>query len=148
MRIRLTGFEGQAKLDTAADVWASFTSTLEDLGLQVAEGQFGEAVEGLIAFNHSRSALKEAISQGVPRHKRALVLWEPKVVRPDQYSKRTLSQYGFVYSPSPQRRVIPGTRVFPWISRKSETCFVPAEAQLNRCYMVNANKFSFVSSEQ
>ena len=147
MRLRVTGFGGEPALDLSSDVWSVFARALETEGFELVRDQYGSSFDALVAMNHSKRAIDESERLGVPIDKRALILWEPRVVSPGMYNKKILSRYGFVYSPSPLRTVGTESRTFSWISRPSTCQKLPAADQLSSAYMINGNKYSFVESE-
>lgn len=54
-----------------------------------------------ISFNHKSEHLKKIQGLGIPKANRILVMLECEAILPDMHSPSTLSQYGWIFSPSP-----------------------------------------------
>jgi hypothetical protein len=145
MRIRVVGHSGESVFPFGTSgPWVAFRDTIISKGHQITNSDFGAEVDALIAHRHSIEALREADDNGVPRSRRALVVWEPEIVEKERYSVEVLKNYGVIYAPSPiwaskvsgksfrwpQDAIVGISPQRDWIKRK------------NKFVIIQGNKFS------
>jgi hypothetical protein len=95
MRIRLIGHLREDVMPVGIEgPWFDFKNTLENFQNNIVEKTFGEHIDALIANSHSTNGIKECDVSNVPKNRRVLILWEPKIVKPKTYSKKILNNYG------------------------------------------------------
>ena len=102
MKIRVIGHGGESQFPFGnSGPWSEFRGEIISQGHAICEEEFGAKTDALISHRHSDRAIQEANKNAVPLSHRALVLWEPKIVEKERYSKEVLDQYGIIYAPSP-----------------------------------------------
>ena len=93
MKIRIVGHEGQPVFPFGeSGPWKEFANIFFSSGHEIVEDSFDSQVDVLISNRHSTRALKEADSNFVPKARRFLILWEPKIVDESSYRKSALNQ--------------------------------------------------------
>jgi hypothetical protein len=152
MNIRLIGHSKNPVMNVGDEgPWYEFQRTLEELGHKVSTEDFGSKNDCLIANSHSKDALLECDMNKVPINRRILVLWEPKVVVPKVYKRKTLIQYGKIYAPSVDWSEKVDGEIFKWPQlnlRSYEPNYENWGSRKNKAIMVLANKFSASRGEQ
>lgn len=112
---------------------------LENLGHTVVDYQDTRA-EVFVALDHHQVAL-DAVIKRIPVNQRLLVVQEPLVVLPANYSPKIQKSYGCVISLTPET----GKKVIPWPQANwEEIHFDAVERDFNSIIMVNSNKNSFL----
>jgi hypothetical protein len=150
MIVRIVGHNNEAVFPFKnAGPWEEFYKVFVNNGILIAQNNFGVHTDALISNCHSIEAMKEAISNGVPRERRALILWEPRIVDSYRYKTEILSQYGVIYSPSPLWAEKVGGKIFKWpqdtISQiENYEDWIPRK---NKAVMVQGNKWSAQKGE-
>ena len=145
MKIRVVGHSGESQFSFGeSGPWCEFKDELLSQGHEICNSDFGTTVDALISHKHSDAALKEAIESGVPKSRRALVLWEPEIVEKERYSKEVLEEYGIVYAPSPIWAKKVSGKSFNWPQDKVES-IEPLDdwvLRKNKFIIIQGNKFS------
>ena len=146
MIIRIVGHEGQSSFPFGEnDAWSEFKKTVEGRGHIIETGNYGHRIDALIAHNHSKSAIRESLKSDVPKSRRALVIWEPRIVDEKRYLFRNLNKYGSIFAASKNwAQEINGVS-FYWPQTKSK--FIPDFSfnwwkTRDRIVMIQGNKFS------
>jgi hypothetical protein len=151
MKIRLTGHSKNPTMNVGLEgPWYRFQKTLEDLGHEIITENFGIANDCLIANSHSRKAILECNDNKIPISRRILILWEPEVVVPKIYSRKILSQYGKIYTPSVDWSEKVNAEVFNWPQldlKDYEQNYHNWGDRRNKAVMVLGNKFSASNGE-
>jgi hypothetical protein len=93
--------------------------------------------------------LKEAKRNHVPISKRILVIWEPRIAKSKNYSKRVLKQYGKIYSPSPIWASGVKGNEFKWPQDEVKEIenFENWSNRQDKFVIIQANKFSSIDGE-
>lgn len=146
MNIRIVGHEGQANFPFGDDdAWAEFKKVIEGRGHIIEIDAYGAKTQALISHNHSKDAIKESVKSGVSKSKKALVIWEPRIVDENRYRPENLNKYGWIFAASPIWADEVKGKSINWPQNKSE--YVP-DFGLNwlknrdRIVMIQGNKFS------
>jgi hypothetical protein len=151
MKIRLVGHLREAVMPVGSvGPWFDFTSTLKSFSNEITESDYGEQIDALVANSHSPNAIKECNSSNVPKNRRILVLWEPKIVNPATYSKKTLDNYGKIFTPSVDwaEKICAESFLWPQLDLKMhKPNFANWDQRLNKASIVLANKFSACKGE-
>lgn len=152
MKIRLIGHSKNPTMNVGVEgPWYQFKKTLEELGLEINTEDFGNKNDCLIANSHSKEAILECKNNKTPINRRILILWEPKIVVPKLYSRRILSQYGKIYTPSVDWSEKVKGEIFKWPQLNLRSHVPKYEnwgVRKNKAVMVLANKFSASRGEQ
>lgn len=130
--------------------WFDFKNTLENFQNNIVEKNFGENIDALIANSHSSIGIEECDDSNVPKNRRILVLWEPKIVNPKTYSKKILNNYGKIFTPSVDWAEKTNAESFLWPQLDLENHkpdFINWDQRLNKASIVLANKFSACKGE-
>ncbi len=102
MKIRITGQSGEHLFPfESSGPWQTFKRKIVEQGHTIVVEGVELLTDALISHTHSKAYVKEAKRNQVPISKRILVIWEPRVAKSKNYSKRVLNQYGKIYAPSP-----------------------------------------------
>jgi hypothetical protein len=151
MKIRLVGHLREAVMPVgSAGPWFDFTRTLKSYSNQITEANYGEQIDALIANSHSPNAIKDCDFSNVPKNRRILILWEPKIVNPVTYSKKTLDNYGKIFTPSVDWAEKIGAESFFWPQldlKIHKPNFNNWDQRINKASIVLANKFSACRGE-
>jgi hypothetical protein len=151
MKIRLVGHLREAVMPVgSAGPWFNFTSTLKNYSNEITEANYGEQIDALVSNSHSSDALKECDFNNVPKNRRIFVLWEPKIVKPTTYSKKTLDNYGKIFTPSVDWAAKIDAESFLWPQldlKVNKPNFANWDQRLNKASIVLANKFSACKGE-
>lgn len=152
MKIRLIGHSKNPIMTVGTrGPWFEFKKTLEKLGDHISNEEFGTQNDCLIANSHSKEAMFECIINKTPINRRILILWEPKIVVPRIYSRKVLSQYGKIYTPSVDWSEKVNGQMFKWpqlnlrLLKHNDKNWGKRK---NKAVMVLANKFSASRGEQ
>jgi hypothetical protein len=152
MKIRLIGHSKNPTMTVGTQgPWFEFKKTLEKLGNQISTEKFRAQNDCLIANTHSKEAILECKVNKTPINRRILILWEPKIVVPKIYSRRVLSKYGKIYTPSVDWSEKVNGEIFKWPQldlRSLKQNHDNWELRKNKAVMVLANKFSASRGEQ
>ena len=151
MKIRLIGHLREPVMQVGiAGPWFDFEKTLKSFSYEIAENNYGEMISALVANSHSIKAIEECNLNQVPKNRRILVLWEPKIVNPQTYSKKTLNNYGKIFTPSVDWAENLGSESFLWPQldlQNNKPNFANWEQRQNKAIIVLANKFSACKGE-
>lgn len=151
MKIRIVGHLREPVMQVGiAGPWFDFEKTLKSFSYEIAENNFGEKINALVANSHSLQAIKECNLNHIPKSRRILILWEPKIVNPKTYSKKTLNNYGKIFTPSVDWAENLGSESFLWPQldlQKNKPNFENWEQRQNKATIVLANKFSACKGE-
>jgi hypothetical protein len=151
MKIRLVGHSGEAVMPVGrVGPWFDFLNTLKSFSNDIAENNYGELIEALVANSHSLEAIKECDLNKVPKDRRILILWEPKIVNPKTYARKTLKNYGKIFTPSVDWAEKINAESFFWPQLDLENYqpdFSNWEERENKASIVLANKFSACKGE-
>ena len=146
MKIRLIGHSKEAVMQVGPQgPWFDFKKTLLNFSNTIAEKNFGEQIDALVANSHSKLGIKECDSNMVPKNRRILILWEPKIAVPRTYSSKTLNNYGKIFTPSVDWAESLGAEKFLWPQldlKSNKPDFSNWELRKNKASIVLANKFS------
>jgi hypothetical protein len=116
----------------------------------IVDKNFGEKIDALVANSHSQVAINECNLNDVPKNRRILILWEPKIVVPRTYSPKTLNKYGKIFTPSVDWAKELGAEKFLWPQldlKNNKPNFSNWELRQNKASIVLANKFSSTQGE-
>jgi hypothetical protein len=133
-----------------AGPWFDFWNTLQSFQHEVAEDNYGEKIDALVANSHSTEAIQECNLNQIPKNRRILILWEPKIVIPKTYSRKTLSNYGKIFTPSVDWAENLNSESFLWPQlnlQNNMPNFDIWEQRKNKATIVLANKFSACKGE-
>jgi len=150
MIVRIVGHNNEAVFPfKSAGPWDEFYKVFVNNGILITQNNFGVHTDALISNCHSSEAMEEAIKNGVPRERRALILWEPRIVDSYRYKTEILSQYGVIYSPSPLWAEKVGGKIFKWPQDivnqiESHEDWIPRK---NKAVMIQGNKWSAQKGE-
>lgn len=130
-----------------AKPWNVFFQYLRNQGHEIVS--IWDDPEALISMNFHSNLGKIYKKIDIP--KRILILWEPSVTKPSNFSKVNLHTFGKIYSPShlwdtPSDR----TSYFKWPQGEIEIMFEDQELWRKRnssILLVQSNKYSFVKGE-
>jgi hypothetical protein len=151
MKIRLVGHLREAVMPVgSAGPWFDFKRTLKNNSNEITEASYGEQIDALVANSHSTNAIDECDFSNVSKNRRILILWEPKIVNPATYSKKTLDNYGKIFTPSIDWAEKIGAESFLWPQLDLKTHkpnFTNWDRRLNKASIVLANKFSACKGE-
>lgn len=112
---------------------------LEKFGHQVVDFSNPKATH-FVSLDHHKKALA-LVAEHVPLNKRILVVQEPLVVQPANYSRRIQSKYGAIVSLTPAT----GGETLPWPQANWPVMELDKENRDNdSVILVNANKSSFL----
>lgn len=112
---------------------------LESLGHQVVDYTNSRATH-FVSLDHHKNALAD-VSTNIPIGKRVLVVQEPLVVQPANYSPKVQSKYGAIVSLTPAT----GEKYLPWPQANWPEMKLDFESrEVNSIILVNANKSSFL----
>ena len=115
MKIRLVGHSKEAVMEVGLEgPWFDFKKTLLSFSNSISERNFGDEIDALIANSHSQLWIKECDLNQVPKSRRILILWEPKIVVPRTYLPKTLKKYGKIFAPSVDWAQNLGAEKFRW----------------------------------
>lgn len=134
----------------SAGPWFNFARTLKSDSNEIIEANYGEKIDALVSNSHSFNAIKECDTNNVPKSRRILVLWEPKTVNPATYSKKTLENYGKIFTPSVDwaEKIHADSFLWPQLDLKvHKPDFANWDQRLNKASIVLANKFSACKGE-
>ncbi len=150
MIIRVVGHDKEPQFPfSSAGPWSEFHRVLVTSGHIIQNSNYGAKTDALISNSHSDEAIREAIMNKVPVHKRVLIIWEPEIVDKRRYSKEVLNQYGLIFSPSPIWAEKTGGKVFKW----PQDSVLPIEKydtwkyRSSRAVMIQGNKWSVRKGE-
>jgi hypothetical protein len=151
MIIRLVGHLTEAVMPVgSAGPWFNFKRTLKSYSNEITEANYGAQIDALVANSHSSEAINECDYSNVPKNRRILILWEPKIVNPITYSKKTLDNYGKIFTPSVDWAEKIGAESFLWPQldlKIHKPNFTNWDQRLNKASIVLANKFSACEGE-
>jgi len=145
MKIRIVGHEGQPVFPFGeTGPWREFANIFSASGHEIVMDSFDSQVDVLISNRHSTLALKEAESNFVPKDRRFLILWEPKIVDESPYRKSALKNYGHTFAPSPFWASSVGGQTFRWPQRffQINSPALKFSAKKTTCVIMQGNKFS------
>jgi hypothetical protein len=150
MKIKIIGHDGKIFTQpNNSNSWSVFHQQFLNSGHSLVEKN-NESFDVLISNTYSSKQIKACHKNRVPASNRFLILWEPRQTNPQIYSKRNLSKYGTVFTPS--RNWISGEHVndFNWPqgpkTRKSEEPHSWKQRK-NKSIMIASNKYSFSKGE-
>lgn len=148
LTIRVVGPDGK-RSSISQSMWSVFFDELRRLGVEIIADDSGSEVVALIVFDFGKVVpVKVGSKSSVTR--RILFAWEPVVVVPSMYRRRVLDSYYAVYSPSPLRLPVPGTRVHRlamYLTESRGITWLPASEQFSAGCFIVANKVSFVKAQ-
>jgi len=151
MKIRLVGHLREPVMPVGIlGPWFEFKNSLRNFSNEIAEHNYGEKIDALVANSHSPEAINECNLNQIPNNRRILVLWEPKIVNPKTYSRKTLNNYGKIFTPSVDWAEKLGAESFLWPQldlHNNEPKFTNWEQRENKATIVLANKFSACKGE-
>lgn len=150
MKIRITGQSGESIFPfEASGPWQAFKKEIVEQGHTIALGGIELLTDALISHTHSKAYLKEAKRNHVPISKRILVIWEPRIAKSKNYSKRVLKQYGKIYSPSPIWASGVKGNEFKWPQDEVKEIenFENWSNRQDKFVIIQANKFSSIDGE-
>lgn len=145
MKVAIVGLAKDTDFSTPFSPWSSFAAALVDRGITFTL-EMESDVRGLVAMNHNADALQVAALSGVPLSRRVLVLWEPIVVRPDQFKSEVFSQYGVRMAPSPIWAKHVKGECFKW-PQNLEWLVTDPNTRSTEAIILQGNKMSAVSGE-
>jgi len=134
--------------------WSGLASLLAQANVEIADSGFGSSprpIDGLVALNHCPAALEEAEQAGVPLERRVVILLEPRAALPSTHSRRTLSRYGHVMSPSPRWPHSSPAHLFAWpqhCASETDPDSLTWRTRQRRALIVQANKFRAAGGER
>jgi hypothetical protein len=151
MKIKIIGHDGKIfSQPTSENPWNVFHQYFIDSGHSIVEG-LDQSFDVLISNTFSKNQIEFCERNRVSRSNRFLILWEPRQTNPKIYSKRNISKYGTIFTPS--RIWIDGENVrdFNWpqgaISGENEG-FPLWRRRKNKFLMIASNKYSFIKGEK
>lgn len=134
--------------------WSAFASAIRTAGhevRQVFDAADFQGAGAFLALSHDQILIKGASAAGIPRSRRMLAIWEPRVVSPELYVRSVHSQYGKLFAAAPAWAAACEAEAFPW---PQQTKVRPIEeapeewlCRSRRPVIVNANKSSAVRGE-
>jgi hypothetical protein len=130
--------------------WREFTKEIEKNGHQIVNSRISGNFDALIANNHSTYIVNECKKNKVPKSKMIIILWEPKTVDWKRHSRKSLSNYGTVFSPSLDWAIGNERKFFNWPQLKlaEESISISNWSLMhNRAVMILSNKFSATKGE-
>lgn len=112
---------------------------LENLGHQVID-YWDSTATHFVSLDHHKNGLA-VVAKQIPVEKRVLVVQEPFVVQPANYSPRIQSKYGAIVSLTPET----GEETLPWPQANWPVMeLIKDNREINSVILVNANKSSFL----
>ena len=151
MQIRLVGHSGELYMTIdKSGAWGEFIRELEKNGHTIVTEKSNSKFDVLVANSHSRLAIKECRKNKIPKEKMIIILWEPSVSDYELHSKRVLSKYGLIFSPSKEWGKGYKTVSFNWpvLGLKDEYQTVTEwSKRKNKAVLISANKFSVIKGE-
>ncbi|MFC5503408.1 hypothetical protein ACFPJ4_14260 [Lysinimonas soli] len=127
----------------AATEYGVLLDLLRERGHRLVEPTGTDATH-FVAMDHDRRSFS-AIADRVPRHRRQLIVFEPRVVLPDNYWVSVRAQYGDVLSVGAESAT-PGMVIIPWPQHDWRAHPTPAgEHVAGTSVLVNSNKISMIS---
>lgn len=145
MKIRVIGHSG-ADFYSGEGAWGAFFDYLSLHSTEFIDRFQGGSEEVLIAHKHSEKVMAEAKINKVPKSRRILVFWEPRIVDKTYYDKKILREYGHFFAPSKNWLDEAGVEgeIFNWPQAKSAQ-IEPFEMWRKRkkaFVIIQGNKFS------
>jgi hypothetical protein len=151
MKIKIIGHDGKIfSQPSIKNPWNVFHQQFINAGHSMVES-LDQSCDVLISNSHSKDQIKLCEKNRVLRNNRFLILWEPRQTNPQIHSKRNISKYGTVFTPS--RNWVSGEQVndFNWPqgskAAKNEEFYVWKQRK-NKSIIIASNKYSFVKGEQ
>jgi hypothetical protein len=151
MKIRIIGQTGEAVMPLrTSGPWLAFSDQLISSSNEIVQTNFGQKIDALIANSYSSESIAECEMNDLPKKRRVLVLWEPRINNPKTYSKKILENYGKIYTPSVDWAKKIEAEFFNWPQldlKKSKPSFSNWNSRENKAVVVLANKFSASKGE-
>lgn len=145
MKIRIFGQAGELKFPfESAGPWNKFLDEITFRGNLVIDGEFKEHADALIANTHNSRVVDYALRHKIPKSKRVLIKWEPKIVDNVLHEKDTDEFYGKIYCASPKWVNSVNSEAFYWPQDSIEFRFDHQQwaRRKNKAIMIQGNKFS------
>ena len=130
--------------------WSLLFESLTSSNFIVATETNNLKPEYLVTNNHTRKAMKIIRKLNIPKNKRILVQWEPKVVLAISHGKKIPKVYYRIYSPTQLWfKNVENKALFNWPQETmEEEVFSPSfHRRKNRIVIIQANKFSLEKGE-
>jgi hypothetical protein len=149
VKIRIFGHSGEIAFPFGDGPWNQFRNVFEACGHTIIEGNLTEPADAVVAHSHGDHIEKYMRNFRVPKERRALVIWEPRVVDPGRYQNKVLENYGFTFAPSKDWASQVSAIPFKWPQDLWSDNFSWANWSLRKkkVVIVQANKFSALSGE-
>ena len=150
MKIKIIGHDGKIfSQPPIKNPWNVFHQQFINAGHSMVES-LDQSCDVLISNSYSKDQIKLCEENRISRNNRFLILWEPRQTNPQIHSKRYISKYGTVFTPS--RNWVNGENVndFNWPqgpkTRKSEEFHIWKQRK-KKSVMIASNKYSFSKGE-
>ena len=150
MNVVVLGYQAESDfLIKAQGPWKKFKDHLIDSNLSLIDPAHEKNFHILIANCHSEKFIKLAESLSIPKSRRVLIIWEPSAVDRKIHSKKVISNYGHVYTPSIEWAKKTNAISFKWPqeSISDEDIWINWKSRKKRIVIIQGNKFSACKGE-
>jgi len=125
-----------------------FFESLQEKGHRICN--LPDEADVIVSMNVHPRLMKRVVTR-VPMSHRILVLWEPRVHKPENFKAKYISQFGHVFSPSPYwtsavRHSCTHKFRFPQ-GQLIDSSFCPWEERKSEVVLFQSNKFSLIKGE-